>query len=110
MPGPSPNRSSEALEGACRDVEATVSRVAKVVLHASALADRMDTAAATDPHTTRQRQERVRVLRGAAEAGRRTILQVQLAAGPGDDVRADGRAPRPTAAVGLGGEAPPTSR
>jgi hypothetical protein len=72
--------SEEALERACRDVEATVSRVAKVVLHASALADRIDTTAPTEAHTALQRQERLRVLRGAAEAGRRTIWQVELAA------------------------------
>lgn len=71
-------RSDRALEHACQEVEATVSRVAKLVLHASALADRMETTAAADPHTAVQRRERVRLLRAAAEAGRRTISQVEL--------------------------------
>lgn len=79
MPGPLPQAGCElALDGACRDVEATIARVAKLVLHASALADRMDRV--TDPDTTPQRQQRVRVLRDAAEAGRRTMCQVVSAA------------------------------
>ena len=74
---------ARTLDDACRDVEDTVSRIAKVVLHASALADRIDTMAAAEPHSTPQRQERLRVLRGAAEAGRRTIERVQLDGAPG---------------------------
>ena len=85
MRGPSLQQTSaRALEQACRDVEATVSRVAKVVLHASALADRLEMTAAGEPLLALQRQERIRVLRGAAEAGRRRIRRVELAAVPAD--------------------------
>lgn len=81
MRGPSLQQTAEdALEQACRAVETTVSRVAKVVLHASALADRFELTTPEEPLLALQCQERVRVLRSAAEAGRRTIWQVELAA------------------------------
>lgn len=73
----------DALDRACRDVEQTVSRVARLVLHASALADRMDAMAVDGPHAAAQRQARLRLLRDAAEAGRRTLGQVPLATAPG---------------------------
>lgn len=86
--------SEDALDRACRDVEETVSRVAKVVLHASALADRMDALAPAGASPAPQHQERLRLLRGAAEAGRRTLGQVPLAAAPGDmGTPSGGRAP-----------------
>jgi hypothetical protein len=76
MRGPHARRASErALDDVCRDVEATVCRIAKLVLHASALADRMDRTADV-PADGRVAGERVRVLREAAEAGRRTLAQV----------------------------------
>ena len=85
MRGSSTRRTHEdALDRACRDVEQTVSRVAKLVLHASALADRMDAMAAAGPQTAAQRQARLRLLRDAAEAGRRTLGQVPVATTPGD--------------------------
>lgn len=83
MRGPHVRRASErALDEVCRDVEATVCRVAKLVLHASALADRMDRTAGV-PADGGAAAERVRVLREAAEAGRRTLAQVCVAGSTG---------------------------
>jgi hypothetical protein len=66
-----PSDAASALEQACQDVEGTVSRLAKIVLHASALADRMDAVAGTGAPLDQGQSESVRVLRQAAEAGRR---------------------------------------
>jgi hypothetical protein len=81
-----PSDSVGALEQACQDVEGTVSRLAKLVLHASALADRMDAVELTDPPLDHGRSEHVRVLRQAAEAGRRAIAEAGLAASTGGRV------------------------
>ena len=78
-----PSDAASALEQACREVEGTVSRLAKIVLHASALADRMDAVAGTDAPLDQGQSESVRVLRQAAEAGRRAISQVGLAVSSG---------------------------
>ena len=74
-----PNESDHALEVACRAVEGEVSRLAKLVLHASALADRMDAGAAGQP-TSPRHSDSVRVLRQAAEAGRQAIARTGAAA------------------------------
>lgn len=70
------------LERSCREVEAAVSRVAKVVLLASALAEQVDARSAVDPAVAAQRPGRVRLLRDAAEAGRRTISELAAPARP----------------------------
>lgn len=67
-----------ALEQACREVEGTVSRLAKIVLHASALAERMDAAAGTELRASPRHSEHVRVLRQAAEAGRQAISRTAV--------------------------------
>ncbi len=72
-----------ALDTACRDVEGEVSRLAKLVLHASALADRMEAPAMADPPGRPGHSDHVRVLRQAAEAGRRAISQAGHAARSG---------------------------
>lgn len=74
-----PTDSDRALEAACRDVECEVSRLAKLVLHASALADRMDATAVVQP-TSPNHGDHVRVLRQAAEAGREAICRTGAAA------------------------------
>ena len=79
--------SAAAREQACLEVEVSVSRLAKLVLHASALADRMEAIPASDLDSVRRRRERVRVLRGAAEAGERAIRDIGLAAAEGASVR-----------------------
>ena len=79
--------SDHALEQACRDAEVLVSRVAKLVLHASALAARMEAMpVAADLRAAHQRSERVRVLRDAAEAGRRSITRAGSPPWPTTDV------------------------
>lgn len=73
------------MEAACREVEATVSRVTRIVLHASALADRLDAGAAVTGPLGPVQAGHVRVLRDAADSGRRVVQQLALAAdqGPG---------------------------
>ena len=81
-----PSDADRALDQACRDVEGTVSRLAKIVLHASALAERLAAAAPADPPARHEQREHVRVLRRAAEAGRQAISQAGLAASSGAPV------------------------
>jgi hypothetical protein len=80
-------RPERALDAACREVEATVSRVTRIVLHASALADRLDAGAAVDGPLGPVQAGHVRVLREAAESGRRVVQQLALAADEGQPGR-----------------------
>lgn len=67
-------------ERACREVEDSIRRIATLVLHASALAERMDALAATDVPSGPSRPDRVRALRAAAAAGEHAICRIALAA------------------------------
>ncbi len=69
-----------ALDAACREVETTVSRVTRIVLHASALADRLDAAAALSGPPGPTAAGHVLVLRDAAERGRLVVEQLALRA------------------------------
>ena len=84
-------RSDLAREQACREVELSVTRMAKLVLHASALADRTEAMSTADLETGRRRRERVLVLRRAAESGERAIRRIGMSAmsEPIDDQRSD---------------------
>jgi len=81
MPDPflPPDRAVDG-EQACRDVEDSIRRIAAIVLHASALAERMDAPAVTDVPSRRARPDRVRALRAAAAAGEHAIRRIALAA------------------------------
>ena len=73
-------RTDPALDTACQVVETTVSRVAKLVLHASALADRMELAAAVTGPLSPEQARHLRVLRTTADTGRQVLLPIGLAA------------------------------
>ena len=67
------HRSQVARDTAVQDVETTVQQLAKLVLNASALIDRMEARPARDNEEARERAARVKVLRDAAHAGREAI-------------------------------------
>lgn len=69
----SPTVRDLAREAATRNVELAVQQVANLVLNVSALADRMEARQAGNLDEARERRERVKVLRDAAQAGREAI-------------------------------------
>ena len=90
MPPSVPQRSSTyALDQACTDADAMVTRIARFVLHASALAERMDGMPVTDLRAAHLRAERVLALQVAAGAGRRAISRIGLADVPAQVLPAD---------------------
>lgn len=66
-------RSKVALEEAQRTVEVSAERISRLIALATALADRMEAMPSAGLDRDRDRRDRVRALRGAAEAGGRTL-------------------------------------
>ena len=70
------HRSQVTREDSTRALEASVQQIGKLVLNLTALAERVETRPARDLDEARTRQEKVQVLRDAAEAGQAAIRRI----------------------------------